>query len=175
MIPDQLVLKEGALVMVLANAKDTLSPNPNAFRYVNGDLGEILHAEKDTATVKLRRTGEAMVIGKVTREVKIPLEVGRAKALKAEGHADRIDGKWEIVGAITYMPLRPAYATTVHKSQGLSLDQVQVSIRDHFFSTPGMLYVALSRARTAGGLRLVGQAGTFQARCTVDERVRPWL
>lgn len=175
LIPDTLLLKEGALVMILANAKDTLSEDPHKFLYVNGDLGDLQSAEGDVAYVKLRRTGEVVRVPKVTREVKIPLEVGRAKALKAEGHGDRIDGKWEITGAVTYMPLRLAYATTVHKSQGLSLDQVQVNIRDHFFSTPGMLYVALSRARTAEGLRLVGQPGTFQARCTVDERVRPWL
>jgi len=79
------------------------------------------------------------------------------------------------MGQIEYAPLRLAYASTVHKSQSLTLDRVQVDYRDHFFSSPGMLYVALSRCRTLEGLRLVGQQGTFASRCTVDERVRGWI
>ena len=68
-----------------------------------------------------------------------------------------------------------AYATTVHKSQGLSLDNVQVMFGNHFFKTPGMLYVALSRSRSPEGLRLVGSAGQFVGRCTVNPVVRSWL
>jgi ATP-dependent DNA helicase PIF1 len=174
-IPDPLILKEGALVMILANAKDPMSADPNRFLYVNGDLGELLSADANTAIVRLKRTGQEVVVPKITRQKKIPLEPGRMKALKAEGHADRVEGKWEITGAITYMPLRLAYATTVHKSQGLSLDQVQVNIRHGFFASGGMLYVALSRARTAEGLRLVGQPGTLRARVAVNPAVRAWL
>jgi hypothetical protein len=55
------------------------------------------------------------------------------------------------------------------------LDKVQVNIRDHFFKSPGMLYVALSRARTAAGLRLVGSPGAIVERCTTDPRLRGWL
>jgi ATP-dependent exoDNAse (exonuclease V) alpha subunit len=73
------------------------------------------------------------------------------------------------------MPLRVAYASTVHKSQGLSLDRVQVSIRDAFFKTPGMLYVALSRARTADGLRLIGSEAALVERCTCDPRLQEYL
>lgn len=173
-IPETLALKREALVMILANARDPGSPR--RFLYVNGDLGDLLdQPTPETARVRLRRTGEVVDVLPVTRDVKIPLEVGRAKALKAAGQADRIRGKWEIVAGVTYMPLRCAYATTVHKSQGLSLDQVQVNILDHFFSTAGMLYVGLSRARTSQGLRLVGGVSTFRARCTVDPQIRGWL
>jgi hypothetical protein len=85
------------------------------------------------------------------------------------------DGKSEIIGTIVYMPLRCAYAATCHKSQGLTLDTVQINIRDSFFKHPGMLFVALSRARTPDGLRLVGDPRGFMERCTVDRRVTPWL
>jgi ATP-dependent exoDNAse (exonuclease V) alpha subunit len=83
--------------------------------------------------------------------------------------------KWEIEGTVTYMPLRLAYGTTVHKSQGLTMDRVQVLITDDFFSAPGMLYVALSRARSLEGLRIVGTERMFVGRCGVDEKVRRWL
>jgi ATP-dependent exoDNAse (exonuclease V) alpha subunit len=63
----------------------------------------------------------------------------------------------------------------VHKSQGLSLDKVQVNIRDAFFRAPGMLYVALSRARTAAGLRLVGSPQAIIERCVTDPRLKEWL
>lgn len=173
-IPEELVLKEQALVMILANARDP--ENPRKFLYVNGDLGDLVdRPNEDVCHVKLRRTGQVVAVCKVTRAVKIPLEVGRAKQLRKDGLSDRIEGKWEIVGALTYMPLRLAWASTVHKSQGLSLDLVQVNINDHFFSTPGMLYVALSRARTAEGLRLVGSPNVFKARCTTDKRISQWL
>ena len=170
-IPDTLVMKEGALVMILANVKE----DERNFAYVNGDLGEFLAQEGDVAVVRLKRNGREVKVLPVTRTVTIPLEVGRRKQLKAEGKLDLIDGRKEIVGSVTYMPLRLAWATTVHKSQGLSLDKVQVNINDRFFGTPGMVYVALSRARTAEGLRLVGSPAAFAARCSVDERVKPWL
>lgn len=173
LIPDELILKEQALVMILANARDP--EDPRRFLYVNGDLGHLVSQEGSQALVRLERTEEVVRVVPVTREIKIPLEVGRAKKLKAEGLGDRIEGRWEIVGGVTYMPLRCAYATTVHKSQGLSLDKVQVNIRDHFFSTPGMLYVSLSRARTSEGLRLVGSPTAFAQRCSVDAKVAAWL
>jgi hypothetical protein len=61
-----------------------------------------------------------------------------------------------------------------HNSQGLSMDLVQVDFRDHFYSSCGMLYVALSRARTGAGLRIVGRPQTFVARCNTDKRLEEW-
>lgn len=85
------------------------------------------------------------------------------------------DGRSEIIGTVAYMPLRVAYAATVHKTQGLTLDRIQVNIRDGFFKQPGMLFVALSRARTPEGLRIVGDPRAFMERCRVDGRVVRWL
>ena len=80
-----------------------------------------------------------------------------------------------VEGQCELWPVRLAYASTVHKSQGLSLDRCQIDIRDHFFGQPAMLYVALSRCRTMERLRVVGQRERFVRQCAVDERVRPWL
>jgi len=176
-VPEVLKLKIGALVMILANRNVAEKGEPPSYLYVNGDLGQVMEQDHGCATVVLQRTGEEIQVVPITRENVIPLEVGRRKALKAEGHPERVsaNGKSEVIGACSYMPLRLAYASTVHKSQGLSLSAVQTSIRDHFFTQPGMMYTALSRCRTAEGLRIVGNPETFRIRCTVNPKVTPWL
>lgn len=63
----------------------------------------------------------------------------------------------------------------VHNSQGLSLDNVQVDFSDAFFGQPNMAYVSLSRARTPGGLRVVGTPELLAKRVKVDEKVRRWI
>jgi ATP-dependent DNA helicase PIF1 len=172
-IPEAFAVKPGALVMVLANkwiAEDEY------YQYVNGDLGIYEgKAASGGARVTLQRGGEEVVVNMIVREITEPLEVGERKQLKAEGLADRIKDRKKITGAITYLPLRVAYSTTVHKSQGLSLDRAQLVLREHFFSHPGMLYVALSRARTVEGLRIVGTEQGLISRCTTDTRVQEWL
>ena len=171
-IPERLVLKEGALVMILANRREE-EDSPRLI-YANGDLGTITQIEvaKAQVTVRLQRTGEEETIAWVTRTNLIPLEPGRAKELRA---LHLIEGKFEIVGGITYLPLRIAYASTVHKCQGLSCDRVQVNTREGMFRQPGLLYVALSRSRTAEGLRLVGSVDGLRERVTVHPKVQPWV
>jgi hypothetical protein len=52
---------------------------------------------------------------------------------------------------------------------------VQIALSGNFFSNPGSVYVALSRARTVEGLRLVSTPELFVARCRVDQKVRRYL
>lgn len=152
-IPERLLLKKGALVMVLANRRTERS---GRLLYVNGDLGTL----QGISVVRLQRTGEEVSVEEVTRE---KLEPG-------------VKEKRRALGSVTYMPLRAAYASTVHKSQGLSLDAVQVDLRNSFFTRcPGMLYVALSRCRTPEGLRLVGTAPQLLAACRVNPALKEWL
>ncbi len=187
-IPDTLRLKEGALVMILANKRDYDDEfdSRGELRYANGDLGIVREATSGGWLVTLHRTGYEVIVDPVRREHTIPLEVGRRKELREAFKAGRgLDpatiitdegkGRQEIIGTITYMPLRAAYGCTVHKTQGLTLDNVQVNIRDWMFKVPGMLFVALSRARTAEGLRIVGDQRGFIERCRIEPRVQPWL
>lgn len=179
-IPQGIELKIGAYVMLLANAPD--------FEYVNGDCGTVVRYDAAGALyISLIRAQSIICITPVIREVAFP------DAPKDWGHtALRVkpaddDGRWlerphyrgkakrYVTGQIEYWPVRLAWATTVHKSQSLTLDCVQIDFRKAFFGQPAMAYVAMSRVRSLGGLHIVGQPEVVAKRCTIDERVRPWL
>lgn len=177
-VPEILLLKEGCRVMLLANKNVAAHDEFPVWAYTNGDLGTFKGKDPEgRAVVTLDRTGTDVAVGPLNRFNEVPLEPGRRKALKAEGHPERVsdDGKHEYVGGIVYYPIRLAYCSTVHRSQGLSLEQVQVNIRDAFFGQPSMVYVALSRARSVEGLRLVGTPEGLRARITVSPKVKEWL
>ena len=87
----------------------------------------------------------------------------------------KISRKRWILGQVRYFPLRLAWASTVHKSQGLSLDGVQMDINNHFYSQPAMIYVALSRCKSPEGLRIVGMPQTMAKRVSTDPKVARWL
>lgn len=174
-IPQKLELKLGATVMVLANQRrerDVVS-GPDAYLYVNGDIGTVV--EFDTTALRYRKGQKPEEIDAIEVELVRTGEI--VSVARVERQYEDLDdkGKKCVVGSVDCFPLRVAYATTCHKSQGLTLDHVQVSFADHFFSSPGMLYVALSRVRTPKGLRLVGNPDLFLRRCGTDDRVRRWL
>lgn len=215
-IPDQLDLKIGAKVMILANRRrrdEDTGLMTKEYLYINGDIGTVVSVMKFKAPsvvegedpdqraeweklereskalgaeVRLERTGLVVEVEPVIRQNLKPLDSGRLSELLAQGQRhlvkyvlDEATGKmsaeWEVVGEVAYMPLRVAYATTVHKCQGLSLSDVQVNISNPFMANPGSLYVALSRARTPEGLRLVGNPAQFISRCVADRKVARFL
>lgn len=159
-IPETLVVKPGALVMILANLYEGME-EVRWLAAANGDLADFLEKiDNDRCRVRLHRTGRELVVGKVTRKFEQPTGLANPK--------------YETVGEVKYLPLRVAWATTVHKSQGLTLDEVQLDITDPFWTAPAMTYVGMSRARSLEGLTIVGRPEMLQARAVFDPRVTPW-
>ncbi len=161
LIPEVLNLKQDALVMILNNQRDA----DGRIECANGDLGYlrdfVIEPQLDSciAFIELVRNKETVAIEYVKRTNEQP-----------------VAGKKTVVGSINYLPIRLAYASTVHKVQGLSLDRIQLDFRSTFFRKSfGMLYVGLSRARTTKGLRLIGGKKTFVANCTSNPKLQRWL
>lgn len=180
-IPPVSEYKIGAYVMILSNGRE--------FEWANGDCGEIVSAiEQDGRvvgfTIRLVRNGAEVDIMPIVRGVElIDKPEGEFRDVhKTEDRGDFIPRphfrgrvKRYVTGQIEYLPIRLAYASTVHKTQSLTLDRVQCDFRHRFFGQPAMLYTALSRCRTAEGLTLVGDRDRFVQQCSIDRRILPWL
>lgn len=123
---EQLHLKIGAEVMCIKNNFDK--------GYVNGSRGKIVGFETETSYPI------------------VDLYNGNRVTILPELWAIEEDGK--VKASITQFPLRLAWAITIHKSQGMSLDNAEIDLRSTF--TYGMGYVALSRVRKLSGIRLIG-------------------
>ncbi|MDO8520994.1 MAG: helix-turn-helix domain-containing protein [bacterium] len=124
--PEELVLKIGAAVMFTKNNFET--------GYVNGTLGTVTGWGKDT--------GYPMV---TTKEGDVFTAVPSEWSVSDNG---------KVLATITQIPLRLAWAITVHKSQGMSLDAAVMDLSRAFEYGQG--YVALSRVRTFSGLHILG-------------------
>jgi ATP-dependent DNA helicase PIF1 len=126
-----LVLRVGARVMLLRNDMDK--------RWVNGTLATVVDLGKTSVFVR---------IGRATYEIE-PADWERfVYEPDTEGVPQR-----KAVGVFRQVPLRPAWALTVHKAQGLTFDAVHVDFGRGAFAH-GQTYVALSRCRTLSGLTL---------------------
>lgn len=185
-------LKIGALVMILAN------DYPN-FTYANGDLGHIVGFSSPTFSdpdetesellqlstepmieVELLRNGAHVFIPKIKRHLWQQAEpedayVYQNKDKIIQGRVPGVRRKVWITGELDYYPIRLAYATTVHKCQGLTLESAAVDIRGWFFKKPAMVYVALSRVKSPEGLLIVGTPGDLAKKVTVDPKVMRFL
>ena len=135
----------GNRVMLLCNCRN----KDGEFDYVNGDLGVVTRfvGEGDDVEVVLRLDSG--------REVTV--ESNEWKSFSYVSAEDPVSHKRVVrqqeVGSFAQVPLRLAYAVTIHKSQGLSLDSVDLNLGYGCFSH-GQLYTALSRCRSLAGLRI---------------------
>lgn len=180
-IPDRLILKPTCLVMLLANKKDQVT---GRFAYVNGDLAHVVRYDTNARFVDWQgagysapgvqvtsvRTGETFWVERIIRENTTKDEPDAGTPFHFDEEAKRY-----VIGTVDWFPMRLGYCSTVHKSQGLSLDRVQIDARDGFFGAPSMAYVALSRARTVNGMRIVGGPDLLARRIKLNPEVRSWL
>lgn len=132
----ELELKEGAQVIFLKN-------NPIK-GYFNGMIAKVS---------KLTEKGiEVIAINKAKEGQKIVVEPDDWEKCQYEWDESAKELKTKVIGVFTQYPLRLAWAITVHKSQGMTLDKVIADVSRSW--APGQVYVALSRCTSFGGLIL---------------------
>jgi hypothetical protein len=153
-----LTLQEGARVMILVNKR---TPD-GVFEYVNGDTGVITAMNSGTmiVTVKL----DSGRICDISPNTWIQYEYVLEKDRMSGGQVLR----QREAGKFTQMPLKLAYAITIHKSQGMSLERVYVKLGNGCFAH-GQLYTALSRCRFLKTLQL--ERHLFAEDVIVDQAV----
>lgn len=124
--PETLHLKVGARVMFTKNNFEE--------GYVNGTLGKVTGFSKTNGNPEVK--------------------TDTGKIIDVEEAEWAIEENNKILASISQIPLRLAWAITIHKSQGMSLDKAHMDLSQTFEYGQG--YVALSRVRTLDGLILVG-------------------
>ncbi|MCK9587906.1 MAG: PIF1 family DEAD/DEAH box helicase [Terrimicrobiaceae bacterium] len=126
MVPEILELKKDAMVMFVKNNQGK--------GYVNGTLGTVIGFDKDD---------------------NYPIvETLSGRKVLAKPSSWKVMDEEEVQAEIVQVPIRLAWAITVHKSQGMSLDAAEIDLSKAF--AEGMGYVALSRVRTLAGIKLDG-------------------
>ncbi|MCE5242941.1 MAG: helix-turn-helix domain-containing protein [Desulfobacteraceae bacterium] len=130
-----LTLKKGAQVMFVKN-----DPSPEKL-FFNGKIGRVTRIDGRSVSVKCPGDdGEIPVEPAIWENIKYQLDPATGEIAE------------EKVGKFTQIPLKPAWAITIHKSQGLTFDRAVVDARAAF--AHGQVYVALSRCKTFEGLVL---------------------
>lgn len=148
-----LELKVGAQVMFIKNDDSSTVKNPNGTgllkRWVNGTIGTVVDLPSSGGVI-VEVDGETLEVGRSTWE-KVRYEID-------EQFDETLGRVKEVLVAVPLaefqqIPLRLAWAVTVHKSQGQTYDEVVIDMGRGAFS-PGQTYVALSRVRSLEGLYL---------------------
>lgn len=128
--PEELSLKKNAKVMFVKNNFD--------MGYINGSLGEVIGFEEDDQQGLLPKVkltdGTTLLVEPETWSIEN--EAGKA------------------IASFQQIPLRLAWAITIHKSQGMTLEAAEINLTHTFEKGQG--YVALSRLKSLSGLRLLG-------------------
>jgi len=132
---EKLLLKKGAQVMFVRNDSST------GKNYFNGKIGKITHIDKQGITVKCPGDPDEVIV-----------EPARWENIKYT--VDKKNGNIteDVIGTFSQYPLRPAWAITIHKSQGLTFERAIIDANAAF--SHGQVYVALSRCKTFEGMVL---------------------
>ena len=136
-IIQDLKLKEGIPVIFTTNKWGS---------YHNGERAFVEHIDSDSIVVSKD--------GRLVKVDRFEFELGKSE-INAKGALDS-----EVLCSLKQFPLRPAYAITIHKSQGMSLSQLVCNV-DNIFAD-SQFYVALSRAVDPKKLKILYSKGDFE-------------
>ena len=124
--PDKITVRAGAQVVLLNNSKG----------WVNGNVGVVTAVASDKVTVKLVDSGKTVEVRVYEwKNYDYTYDEKEKKVVR------------QVIGTFVQMPISLAWAMTIHKSQGLTLDKVHLDLGGGAFET-GQTYVALSRCRS---------------------------
>jgi ATP-dependent exoDNAse (exonuclease V) alpha subunit len=130
---DRLELKVGAKIIFLKNNKP---------QWINGDLGEVVGLAQDHIRIKKYASDNVLIVGKETwHKYKFVYDYDTQKIEREE------------VGTFNQFPVALGWAITIHKSQGMTLENLTLDLGSGAFCE-GQTYVALSRAKTIEGITL---------------------
>jgi len=150
-VPRNLLLRKGARVMTLKNTG----------KFKNGDTGIVMKVNKKNIILKLDSSDEEFVVLR---------EKWENIRYRIDPHSNDINA--EVVGELRQFPLRLAWAITVHKSQGMTFDCVNIDYSRSPF-VGGQTYVALSRCRTMEGITVTKKL--YPNDIFVDNRVVDYM
>lgn len=148
--PRELCLKEGAQVVFVKNDRER--------RWVNGTVGRIVTCLPDKVEVELEDATRHVVEPERWPNIVYSYDEKRHTVTETE------------IGAFTQLPLKLAWALTIHKSQGLTFSNLIIDMTGGAF-TSGQTYVAMSRCRSLEGITLkapLGPRDVFVSRAVSD-------
>lgn len=171
--PMELQLKVGAQVMflrnksisteIITNKDDEEEENEElgittGRGWQNGTLGTVMGLSDEAIVVKIEENGterNVVVVKEVWENIRYEYDEKKKEIIKT------------VLGTYTQYPLKLAYAITVHKSQGMTFQKVNIDVSEAF--AEGQVYVALSRARSLSGITLLNPVDPYKIK--VNPRV----
>jgi tetratricopeptide (TPR) repeat protein len=130
----ELTLKQGAQVIFIRNDREG--------RWVNGSLGKVSRLDSDGIEVELENGDGYVIEQEIWENVQYSYDEKEKKVVE------------NVVGTFKQYPIKPAWALTVHKSQGLTFNNIVIDFAGGAFSS-GQTYVALSRCTSLEGITLL--------------------
>ena len=131
--------------LVLSDEVLSFTANDPEGWYANGDVGEVLACWDNSIWIRLLRGPGIEVYRHTWFNYDYRIVIQPDGSLKLDSH---------IIGCFTQFPVLPAYAMTIHKAQGQTLNQVHLELGGRPCFASGQLYTALSRVRNLEDLTL---------------------